>query len=386
MDLTGFTERLCFTAEDAPLPLPRRRRPVCGPRHGDEPDLQAAGGELGAMLSLRLPGAQQAAAAPQHPLTDPQHPAAGAGAQHQPGHDPPAHPQGAASDAAAGPVRPAGGGRGARHDRDHHHHGNEAQSRPCRAALLLLPVQPQSEDPAKEHPERPAVGSPAAVPRRHHRLPAGVTPPAGQGGKQHAGPGPLPEGGHGGRSRLLAEHRHQVPAAGLAAAAGEQLQPGDQRLQQQGRGPGRHISRAWRGGTATVHRSEDSGQLQAFPAGLRTGLRRGILRDPLLPLPAHRRLRGVWLGLDHRPQALPCQLLLRGVRVPPPAAVSTRTPGEQGQPAGLRRALLHTHQDVPHKHALLQPQGADHLRQDPVHGGGQLWLLVKTKVHLPVHE
>lgn len=97
------------------------------------------------------------------------------------------------------------------------------------------------------------MGSPAAVPRRHHRLPAGVAPPAGQGGKRHAGPGPLPEGGHGGRSQLLAERRHQVPAAGLAAAAGEQLRPGDQRLQQQGRRPGRHISRAWRGGTGEIN-------------------------------------------------------------------------------------------------------------------------------------
>lgn len=105
----------------APLPLPLR-----GLRHGGKPDLQAAGGQPGAVLGLRLPGAQQAAEAPQHQVSDPQHPKAGAGAEHQPRHDPPTHPQSAASDAAAGPVRPAGGGRGARHDRDHHHHGNQA--------------------------------------------------------------------------------------------------------------------------------------------------------------------------------------------------------------------------------------------------------------------
>lgn len=83
------------------------------------------------------------------------------------------------------------------------------------------------------------------------------------------------------------------------------------------------------------------------------------------------------MGLDNRAQALPSQLLLGGMRVPTPAAIPTRTPGEQGQSQGHGRALLHAHQDVSHQHALLQPQGADHLREDPVYGCGPLWLLLK---------
>lgn len=78
------------------------------------------------MFHLRVPGAQQTHAAAQHQVADPEHPAAGAGAQHQPRHDPPAAAQSAAAHAAPGSVRPARGGRGPRHDRDHHHHGHQA--------------------------------------------------------------------------------------------------------------------------------------------------------------------------------------------------------------------------------------------------------------------
>lgn len=128
---------------------------------------------------------------------------------------------------------------------------------------------------------------------------------------------------------------------------------------------------------ATIHRSEDPRQPQEIPPRLGPQLRRGVCRDPLLPVPPHSRLRGVWMGLDHRAKALPSQLLLGGVRVLAPAAVPTCTPGEQGQPTGHCRALLHAHQDVTHQHALLQPQGADHLRKDPVHGGRSLRLLLR---------
>lgn len=85
------------------------------------------------------------------------------------------------------------------------------------------------------------------------------------------------------------------------------------------------------------------------------------------------------MGLDHRAQALPGELLLRRVRVPAPTAVPACTPGQQGQSPRHGGALLHTHQDVAHQHALLQPQGADHLREDPVHGGRPLRLLLRRQ-------
>lgn len=128
---------------------------------------------------------------------------------------------------------------------------------------------------------------------------------------------------------------------------------------------------------ATFHRSKDPRQSKEIPPWLRPQLWRRVCRDTLLPLPAHCRLRGVRLGLDHRTQTLPGQLLLRGVWVHAPAAVPSCTPGEQSQPTRLCGALLHTHQDVAHQHALLQQKGADHLRKDPVHGGRPLRLLVR---------
>lgn len=53
--------------------LSRAERRLCGVFNGDEPDFQAAGREWGAVLGLRLPGAQQADEAPQYQVTDPQH-------------------------------------------------------------------------------------------------------------------------------------------------------------------------------------------------------------------------------------------------------------------------------------------------------------------------
>lgn len=120
---------LTSSLQHAPLALPERFRYLLflfGFCHGDEPDLQVAGGERRAVFSLRLPGAQQADEAPQHQVANPQYPAAGAGAQHQPRYDPPADPQSASSDTAAGPVWSAGGGRRPRNHGDHHHNGNNA--------------------------------------------------------------------------------------------------------------------------------------------------------------------------------------------------------------------------------------------------------------------
>lgn len=129
--------------------------------------------------------------------------------------------------------------------------------------------------------------------------------------------------------------------------------------------------------TATIHRGENPQQPKEISPRLRPQLRRGICRNALLSIPPHRWLWGVRMGLDNRAQALPSQLLLRGMWVPPSAAIPARTPGEQGQSQGHGGALLHAHQDVSHQHAILQPQGADHLREDPVYGCGPLWLLLK---------
>lgn len=129
--------------------------------------------------------------------------------------------------------------------------------------------------------------------------------------------------------------------------------------------------------TATIHRSENPQQPKEISPRLGPQLRWGICRNALLSIPPHGWLWGVRMGLDHCAQALPRQLLFRGVWVPAPAAVPTCTPGKQGQPEGHGGALLHTHQDVTHQHAVLQPQGADHLWKDPIYGGWPLWLLLK---------
>lgn len=115
--------------------------------------------------------------------------------------------------------------------------------------IVLLSVQPQSKDSAQKHPERSAVGSPAACWRGYHRLPAGLPPQTWQGGKQHPRPGSLPENWHWRWCWLLAEHRHQVSAAGLAASTRNQLWHRNQRLRLQRRRSGRYFSRAWRGRT-----------------------------------------------------------------------------------------------------------------------------------------
>jgi len=128
--------------------------------------------------------------------------------------------------------------------------------------------------------------------------------------------------------------------------------------------------------SATVHGGEDLRGPQAGQEGLRSGLWWEFSRVPVLPLPPHSGLWGLWLGLDYCPKALQGQLLLWRVWVHVLAEVPTHPPGEQGQPQGECRSLLYPHQDVTHQHALLQPQGADHLRKDPVHGGRPLRLLL----------
>lgn len=131
---------------------------------------------------------------------------------------------------------------------------------------------------------------------------------------------------------------------------------------------------------ATVSRDQNHRDAEAFPARIRPRLQRALFRVPLLPLPAHRRLRGLRLGLDHCAEALQGQLLLRGVWAGTSAEVPSHAPGKQGESARHSRALLHPHQDVPNQHALLQPPRADHLRQDPVYGRGSLRLLLKTRL------
>ena len=113
----------------------------------------------------------------------------------------------------------------------------------------MLSLQPQSEDPAQKHPARSVVGPPAAGRHGHHRLPADLPPQTWKGGKQHPNQSPLPEDRHWRRRRILAKHRHQVSAAGLAASTGDQLRHRDQRLRLQRRRSGCHLSRAGRGRT-----------------------------------------------------------------------------------------------------------------------------------------
>lgn len=128
---------------------------------------------------------------------------------------------------------------------------------------------------------------------------------------------------------------------------------------------------------ATIHWSENPQQPKEISPRIGPQLWWGICRNTLLSIPAHSWLWGVWMGLDHCTQALPGQLLLRGVWVPAPAAVPTCTSGKQGQSKGHRWALLHTHQDVTHQHAVFQSQGTDHLWKDTLYGGRPLWLLLK---------
>ena len=116
-------------------------------------------------------------------------------------------------------------------------------------AVLLLSVQPQPKDPAQKHPERSALGSPAAGRHGHHSLPADHPPQTREGGKQHSCARPLLKDRHRRRRRLLAKHRHQVSSAGLAASAGDQLRHRDQCLRLQGRRSGRDLGRARRGRT-----------------------------------------------------------------------------------------------------------------------------------------
>lgn len=130
--------------------------------------------------------------------------------------------------------------------------------------------------------------------------------------------------------------------------------------------------------TATLPRSEDSWESKAFSSRHWPGLWWALYGVPLLPLPAHCGLWGLRLGLDHCAQTLQGQLLLWRVWAGALAEIPTHAPGEQGQPSWHCGTLLHPHQDVTHQHALLQPPGANHIRQNPVHGCGPLWLLLST--------
>lgn len=131
--------------------------------------------------------------------------------------------------------------------------------------------------------------------------------------------------------------------------------------------------------TAPLYGGENIRGPQANPPGLRPGLRRELVRVSMLQVPPHCGLWGLRLGLDYCSQTLQGQLLFGRMRLHAPAEVSAHPPGEQGQPARHRRTLLYPHQDVSHQHALLQRQGADHLRQDPLHGSRPLRLLVNQR-------
>uniref|UniRef100_A0A663F0C1 Growth differentiation factor 11 n=1 Tax=Aquila chrysaetos chrysaetos TaxID=223781 RepID=A0A663F0C1_AQUCH len=266
--------------------------------------------------------------------------------------------------------RVPGGGRVPRHYRDRHQHGPGNGPRGAdrgQPPLLLLQLQPQ--DHVHQGGEGAAVGVPAASAAHLHRLPADPPPEAGDGGRQPPHPHPLPEDRPQLPHRALAEHRLQARAAELVQAAAEQLGHRDQRLRPQRQRLGRHLAGTRGRRAASLHGAAGAGEQQALAAEPGAGLRRALDRVALLPLPPHRRLRSLRLGLDYRPQEIQSQLLLGAVRVHVHAEVPPHPPGAAGQPPGLGGALLHPHQDVPHQHALLQRQTADHLWQDPGHGG-----------------
>lgn len=130
---------------------------------------------------------------------------------------------------------------------------------------------------------------------------------------------------------------------------------------------------------ATVHGGEDLREPQAHQETFGPGLRWELSRVPMLPVPTHRGLWRLWLGLDYCPQALQSQLLFWGMWVHALPEVPAHPSGEQGEPQRVCGPLLHPNKDVPDQHALLQPQRADHLRHDPLHGGGPLWMLMRRR-------
>lgn len=99
---------------------------------------------------------------------------------------------------------------------------------------------------------------------------------------------------------------------------------------------------------AAVPGGEGSRDDQAFPEEPGAGLRRALHRVPLLSLPPDGGFRSLRLGLDHCPQTLQSQLLLRPVRVHVHAEIPAHSPGAACQPPRLRRALLYPHKDVTH--------------------------------------
>ena len=108
------------------------------------------------------------------------------------------------------------------------------------------------------------------------------------------------------------------------------------------------------GATGSVRGSSDDGRAEApDEADDRPELRRDVVRDALLPLPADGGLCGVWLGLDHRPEKVRGQLLFRRVPVRLPAKVSAHAHRATGQSGGDGRPLLRPAQNVAHLDALL---------------------------------
>lgn len=65
--------------------------------------------------------------------------------------------------------------------------------------------------------------------------------------------------------------------------------------------------------------------------------------------------------------------------------VPAHSPRAPSQPQGFGRPLLHTHQDVPHQHAVLQREGTNNIRQDPGHGCRSLRVLMRSLLDPPLH-
>lgn len=150
----------------------------------------------------------------------------------------------------------------------------------------------------------------------------------------------------------------------------------------------------------------ENGKRQAVPVQAvqlpGTGLRHGVERTAVLPLPADGGLRGLRLGLDHRAEAVRGQLLFRRVSAGVPAEVPahpSRADDQQVGPVPGHRAMLRAPQDVGHHDVVLRPRGQHYIRHVAGHGGGPLrmqlsrcssrhyiilyYIILHTRLHTP---
>lgn len=111
------------------------------------------------------------------------------------------------------------------------------------------------------------------------------------------------------------------------------------------------------------------------PSQRRPQLRRGLGRDQLLSLPAHRRLRADRLRLHHRPQEVQRPHVLGRLLLPHAAEVRPHPPGADSG-AEESAALLHPQEDERHLDAVLRQSAERGVRLPAGDGRGQVWVLI----------